>query len=388
VSAPSPSSTALTRRLTRDEDETFLAEEAARFVRENSPVERVRTLRDRRDETGWSRDLWATLAELGWTALTTAPEDGGAGLGLFGASLLLEEAGRRLMPEPLVPSFAALEVLQRCVAGSARGRLVRRIIEGEAVVALALDEPRGRWDYGAPATVAASAATGWTLRGTKSQVREGHVADVLLVSATTPDGFGLFEVPWDASGLQRERQTRIDGRGAALITLDHVEVGPRALLAKGPDARRALREGLDRATILLASEMLGGAAQAFADTLVYLKEREQFGVPIGSFQALQHRAARVFMKVEMARSAVVAAARAADDPGAPADEVARMASLAKAVVGEAYLHAAGEGIQMHGGVGVTDEYDIGLHLKRARCAEATWGDGVWHRRRWARLGGY
>ncbi len=378
----------LTLRLTRDEDEGFLAEEAARFVRENSTVERVRTLRDSRDEVGWSRDLWATLAELGWTALTTSPEDGGAGLGLFGAGLLLEEAGRRLMPEPLVPTFAALEVLDRCATGGARGRLVRRIVEGDAVVALALDEPGGRWDYEAPETVAVPDATGWTLNGVKSQVREGHVADILLVSATTPDGFGLFEVPWDAAGVTRARQTRIDGRGAAIVSLDHVEVGARALLAKGDAAAAGVRAGLDRGTILLATEMLGGAAQAFDDTLAYLKEREQFGVPIGSFQALQHRAARVFMKIEMARSAVVAAARAADEPTTDDAEVARMASLAKTVVGEAYLLAATEGIQMHGGVGVTDEYDIGLHLKRARCAEATWGDAVWHRRRWARLGAY
>jgi acyl-CoA dehydrogenase len=187
--------------------------------------------------------------------------------------------------------------------------------------------------------------------------------------------------------MERQRQTRIDGRGAALITLDDVAVSSRALLASGPSASASLRAAVDRATILLASEMLGGARQAFADTLVYLREREQFGVPIGSFQALQHRAARVFMKVEMARSAVVAAARTADEGGSEA-EVAKMASLAKTVAGEAYLLACTEGVQMHGGVGVTDEYDIGLHLKRARCAEATWGDTTWHRRRWADLAGY
>lgn len=372
--------------LTRDEDEGFLADEAARVIRENTTVERVRTLRDEQDSVGWSRELWATLSELGWTALSTSADHGGAGLGLFGATLLLEEAGRRLMPEPLIPTFAALEVLAG-VGTSATGRLTRRVLAGDAIVALALDEPRGRWKYDAPTTTATPDATGWTLEGTKSQVREGHVADVLLVSAQTPDGFGLFEVPWDAPGMERQRQTRIDGRGAALITLDDVAVSSRALLASGPSASASLRAAVDRATILLASEMLGGASQAFADTLVYLREREQFGVPIGSFQALQHRAARVFMKIEMARSAVVAAARTADEGGSET-EVAKMASLAKTVAGEAYLLACTEGVQMHGGVGVTDEYDIGLHLKRARCAEATWGDTTWHRRRWADLAGY
>ena len=373
-------------RLTRDEDEAFLAEEAARFVRENTGVERVRTLRDTKDPVGWSRELWATLAELGWTALSLPPEAGGAGLGLFGASLLLEEAGRRLMPEPLVPTFTALELLRQCPSSRTIDAMIRRVVAGDAIVATALDEPGGRWSYDAPTTSATPDAVGWTLEGTKIQVREGHVADILLVSATTPQGVGLFEVAWDSPGLIRDRQTRIDGRGAAVVRLDAVSVSRRALLT-GEDGAACIDAGVDRGRILLASEMLGGASEAFASTLAYLKTREQFGVAIGSFQALQHRAARVFMKIEMARSAVVAAARTADS-GAPRREVATMASLAKAVVGEAYLAATTEGIQMHGGVGVTDEYDIGLHLKRARCAEATWGDTTWHRRRWATLGGY
>jgi alkylation response protein AidB-like acyl-CoA dehydrogenase len=382
----------LTLRLTRDEDERFLAEEAARVVRENSPTERVRRLRDSRDPVGWSRDLWGTLADLGWLALTVSEERGGAGMGVFAGTLLTEEAGRRLMPEPLVPTMLALEVLARCASERRASRLIARIVSGDAVVAVALDEPKGRWNYETPTTIARRDEGRWTLDGRKIQVHEGHLADTLIVPAATERGVGLFEVEWDASGLRRTRQTRIDGRGAALIDLEAVSVGPQALLDPGDgdplDAGPRLRAALDRATILLAAEMLGGACEAFALTLAYLKERKQFGVPIGSFQALQHRAARVFMSLEMTRSAVVAAARTADAPESSGDEVAKMASLAKAVAGDAYMHAAAEGVQMHGGVGVTDEYDIGLHLKRARCAQATWGDTTWHRRRWARLSGY
>ena len=171
-----------------------------------------------------------------------------------------------------------------------------------------------------------------------------------------------------------------------MIHLDGAEVERSARLCA--DVTTVLPAALDRARILLAAEALGGASQAFADTLDYIKEREQFGVAIGSFQALQHRAARVFMRVEMARSAVLAAARTADAADATDEDVARMASLAKTVAADAYRSAAEEGVQMHGGVGVTDEYDIGLHLKRALCVEATWGDAAWHRRRWAGLAGY
>jgi alkylation response protein AidB-like acyl-CoA dehydrogenase len=337
--------------------------------------------------------LWGTLAELGWLALTVSEERGGTGMGVFAGALLTEEAGRRLMPEPLLPTMLALEVLARCASSRRADRLTARIVSGDAVVAIALDEPGGRWGYETPTTTARRDEGRWTLDGRKVQVREGHVADTLIIPAATPEGgVGLFEVDWDAAGLHRTRQTRIDGRGAALVDLEAVSVGPQALLDPEDgdplDAAPRLRAALDRATILLAAEMLGGASEAFAMTLGYLKEREQFGVPIGSFQALQHRAARVFMKLEMTRSAVVAAARTADSQQASDAEVAKMASLAKAVAGEAYLHTSTEGVQMHGGVGVTDEYDIGLHLKRARCAEATWGDTTWHRRRWARLSGY
>lgn len=373
-------------RLTRDEDETFLADEAARWVKANASVDRVRALRDRGDATGWSRELWGTLCELGWSALTTAEDAGGAGLGVFGGALLLEEAGRRLMPEPLLPTFAALEILARCPAGAVRDAIVRDALEGDRVVGLGLEEPGGRGDAERVRCVAEGSSTGWLLDGAKAQALEGHVADVLLVTARTGDAVGLFAVPWDTPGLRRERQTRIDGRGAALIHLDGAEVERSACLCA--DVADILQPALDRARILLAAEALGGAAQAFADTLDYIKGREQFGVAIGSFQALQHRAARVFMRVEMARSAVLAAARTADAPDAAPVDVARMASLAKTVAGDAYRLAAEEGIQMHGGVGVTDEYDIGFHLKRALCIEATWGDAAWHRRRWAALAGY
>ena len=182
-----------------------------------------------------------------------------------------------------------------------------------------------------------------------------------------------------------ERQTRIDGRNAAIVRLDSVLVEKTDLLGPLHEGAPLLERTLERAAIGLAAEMLGAASRAFEITLEYLKNRRQFGVPIGSFQALQHRAARLFIELELARSALLAAARAVDS--AP-DEVPLLSALAKACCSDVFVHAANEGVQMHGGIGMTDEHDIGLYLKRARAADATFGDAAWHRARWAALKGY
>jgi acyl-CoA dehydrogenase len=259
------------------------------------------------------------------------------------------------------------------------------------VLALAQQEAGSRYDLAAVETRAERAGAGFRLRGEKIQVLDGHVADALVVAARTAGGpretkgITLFLVPRDAAGLAITRQSRVDGRNAALVRLDGVSVGADAVLGAVDEGHAPLAGAVDRATVGLSAEMLGGMQQAFAMTLDHLKHRVQFGVPIGSFQALKHRAANVFIELELARSAVMAAARAVDAGDA---DLARLVSLAKARCSDAYVLAGNEGVQMFGGVGMTDEYDIGFYMKRGRAAELTFGDAAFHRARWASLSGY
>jgi alkylation response protein AidB-like acyl-CoA dehydrogenase len=266
-----------------------------------------------------------------------------------------------------------------------------RVCKGDAILALAQQEARSRFELAAVETCAERAGNGFRIRGEKIQVLDGHVADAFVVVARTSggprdaQGLTLLLVPKGARGLEVTRQSRVDGRNAALVKLDGVEVGADAVVGAPDGGHALLARVIDRATVGLAAEMLGGMEQAFALTVDHLKHRQQFGVPIGSFQALKHRAANVYIELELVKSAVMAAARAvdADDP-----ELPKLVSLAKARASDAYVLATNEGVQMFGGVGMTDEYDIGFYMKRARAAELTFGDAAFHRARWASLSGY
>jgi acyl-CoA dehydrogenase len=378
--------------LVRTEDQELIAKTAADFVKEKSPIARVRQLRDANDPVGFSRELWKEMAELGWIGIPFPEALGGAGLGFADLVVVLEELGRSLAPEPFLSTvlLAGQALLLSGDAAKAKEWLPR-VCKGEAILALAQQEARSRFDLAAVETRAERTGKGYRIRGEKVQVLDGHVADAFVVVARTAggprdaDGIGLFLVPKGAAGLTVTRQSRVDGRNAALVKLDGVEVGADAALG-APDAGHALlARVVDRATVGLSAEMLGGMQQAFALTLDHLKHRHQFGVPIGSFQALKHRAANVYIELELAKSAVMAAARAVD---ADAPDLPRLVSLAKARCSDAYVLAANEGVQMFGGVGMTDEYDIGFYLKRARAAELSFGDAAFHRARWATLSGY
>jgi acyl-CoA dehydrogenase len=264
-------------------------------------------------------------------------------------------------------------------------------VAGEALLALAFQERRSRYELRRVATRAERSGGAFRLEGEKLQVLDGHVADALVVAARSSgaegdaEGITLFLVERGAPGLETVRQSRVDARNAALVRLAGVRVGPEAVvgeLARGGDLLEAV---VDRATVGLCAEMLGSMGEAFDRTLAYLKARQQFGVPIGSFQALKHRAAQMFIEVELARSAVMAAARSVDAGDA---EAQRLVSLAKARCSDAGLLVGNEAVQMHGGIGMTDEHDIGFYLKRARVAAQTFGDAEHHRERWARLAGY
>ena len=379
-------------QLVLSEDQELIAKTAADFMAEKSPIARVRALRDSHDATGFSRELWKEMAGLGWVGIPLPEVHGGADLGLAELCVVMEELGRSLAPEPFLSSvLLGAGALQQAGSEAQQAAWLPGIAKGEKLLALAYQEPRSRYDLCRVATSAATSGDGYVLEGEKIQVLDGHVADALLVSARTAGGEGdaagitLFLVPHEAKGLEIVRQSRVDGRNAAMVRLSGVSVGQGAVVGEVGAAGALLLSIVDRATVGLCAEMLGAMRQAFELTLTHLKERKQFDVPIGSFQALKHRAADLFVEIELGKSVVMAAARAAD-AGDP--ELPRLVSLAKARLSEGFLKLAHEGVQIFGGVGMTDEYDIGFYLKRARAAEQTFGDAAFHRDRWARLSGY
>jgi len=346
----------------------------------------MRALRDADDPVGYTPKLWKQMAELGWLGIPYPEAVGGAGMGFADLAIVLEALGRRLAPEPFLSSvLLGGQALLLAGSGEQQSRWLAPMIEGEKTLAVAYQEARSRYEVNAIDARAEKTGAGFALHGEKVHVLDGHTADALVVSARTTGGVSLFLVPGDAPGLTRERQVRLDSRGAAVVRLHGVEVDEDALLGAEGQGGAVLEQVVDRATVGLCADMLGGMSEAFDLTLAYLKEREQFGVKIGSFQGLKHRAARLFIEVELSRSAVMAAARAVDED---AEDLAKLVSLAKARCSDAFVLAGNEGVQMFGGVGMTDEYDIGLYLKRARAAELTFGDAAWHRDRWARLSGY
>ena len=380
--------------LVLSEEQELLQHTAREFVAGRSSLKRIRTLRDTADPDGFSRALWHEMARLGWTGIVLPEEHGGLGLGYRDLMVVMEEMGRGLMPEPML-STVLLGANAILLGGTdvQRREHLPAVAAGERLLALAWQEPGSRYDPHHVETRAERAGGGWRLRGEKIQVLDGAAADRLVVSARTAggardvEGITLFVVRPDAPGVALERQVRVDDRGAALLHLADARVEPDAVLGQVGRGGPLLARVLDRATVGLTAEMLGSMSAAFEMTIDYLKTRVQFGVPIGSFQALKHRAARMFVELELARSAVMHAHRVLDE-GRDDAAVARAASIAKARCSDAFLLIGNEGVQMHGGIGMTDEHDIGFFLKRARVAQLTLGDAAWHRDRMARLDGY
>ena len=373
------------------EEQQLLQSTAADFARQSLPVSRLRALRETGD--GFSRDLWREMGNLGWPGMLLPEEYGGLGLGYADAVVVLEELGKALAPEPF-PSTVLLAGNAVLLGGSAaqKQEILPRVASGEAVLAFAHHEPRARHRMHHVATRAAAQSDGsFTISGVKDVVLDGAAAERLVVSARTSganddrDGISLFLVDPHAPGVTVTRQQLVDHRSAALVRLDGVKVPADAqvgTLGKGADVIDAT---LDRATVGLCAEMLGGMVRAAEMTFAYLKERKQFGVVIGTFQALKHRAARMFIEIELGRSVVMAAARALDEG---ARDTAMLVSVAKARLSEGYVLVASEAVQMHGGIGMTDEHDVGFYLKRARAAEILLGDAPYHRDRYAKLQSY
>ncbi len=379
-------------QLVLTEDQELLAKTVADFAEDRSPVSRVRSLRDDGDPDGFSRSLWREMAELGWVGIPFPESVGGADLGLAELALVLEGLGRKLAPEPFL-SGVLLGGQALLLGGSPaqQEKWLPKLVEGEWWVTLAYQERSSRYDLRTVATRAEAAGAGWRLNGEKIQVLDAHSADLIVVAARTAGeerdaaGITLFAIPRDAAGLRLEPQRRVDSRSAALVCLDGVAASADDIIGTEGEGGDLLERVVDRATVGLCAEMLGAMSEAFERTLTYLRQREQFGVPIGSFQALKHRAAEQFIEIELCRSAVMAAARAVD---AGQNDAPKLVSLAKARCSDTAILVANESVQMHGGIGMSDEHEIGFYLKRARAAELTFGDAAFHRDRWARLSGY
>jgi len=366
-----------------NDEQKMLSKTAHALIRERAPAARLRKYRDSRDSTdepGFSRALWTEMGDLGWLGLQIPERYDGLGLGFFDLCVVLEQSGRELMPEPFISTLLlGTQALLLGGSDAQKAELLPGVVSGETLLALSYE------DSGLPVR-ATPQSDGFVLNGEKTQVLDGHVADRIIVSAVDADGVpSLFIVDPSASGVTITRQFRVDGLGSAIVSLEGVSVGNDAVVGRQGEGTSLVRRVLDRTSIGVAAQMLGASEQAFDDTLAYIKEREQFGVPIGSFQALQHRAVSVFTDIALSRSAVLAGARAVDESP---DDVPRSAALAAALASEAFLHAAKEAIQMHGGIGVTDEHDIGFYIKRAHAAHIAFGKPAQQRQRWAELHGY
>ncbi|AXJ96735.1 MULTISPECIES: acyl-CoA dehydrogenase family protein [unclassified Sphingomonas] len=370
-----------------NDEQTMLRDTAKDFVAEHAPVSHLRALRDANDPTGFSRDLWKQFAEMGFTGILVDEAHGGLGLGHVEAGVVLEEIGRNLSPSPfLTTAVAAVEALK----GSAQADAwLPRIVAGEAIAALAIDEgPKHR---SAVAMTAERAGNGFRLSGAKQFVAHGHVADLLIVAARTaggPDdaeGVTLFAVPRDAAGLTATPERLTDASLAARLRFDGVMVDADAVIGEVDAGRTPLDRLLRAGRTGAAAEMIGVGGGAMDMTVGYLRERKQFGVPIGSFQALQHRAAHLYSEMEVARAAVLKAQQLLDAGSHAADEAV---SVAKAMTGMATTLSVQEAVQMHGGIGMTDEYDVGFYMKRARVLAEMFGDVGFHADRLARNAGY
>ncbi len=373
------------------EEQSMLRDAARSWTQEKSPVAAFRKVRDAAMPLGYDPAAFAEMAQMGWAGVIIPEEYGGSNFGYLSLGLILEETGRTLTASPiLATALAAASAIILAGTDTQKQARLPKIASGELVATLAVDEGA----HHAPHRIALAArreGDGFVLSGDKTFVLEGMAAGLLVVAARTSDAAGdtagltLFLVPADAKGVSRKALKLADSRGAASVSFDQVRVGAEAVLGEVDGGWPLLEKVLDRARAGLSAEMLGAAVQAFETTLDYLKTRVQFGQVIGAFQALQHRAAKMFTDLELARSCVEAALAAID---ADSPQVPELVSLAKAKVGDTLHLVSNEMVQMHGGIGMTDAHDAGLYLKRARAAETAFGGQSYHRDRYARIQGY
>ncbi len=356
-------------------DQQLLKNSARAFLDERMKPATVRLLWD--DPRGESDTLWKEIAQLGWLGLSLPEPYGGSGLGMVETAILLDEMGRAAYPGPYWPTVLAATAIELGGTEAQKKRWLSAVVTGDARATLALLDAELDWRPEATQTRAEKTAKGWALSGRKQFVPWAHVANVLLVPAKAPEGLTLFLVDPAAAGLTLEPAPVMDlATRLTNITLDKTPAAADAVLGAPGQAGSLLAALLRRGAVGAAAEMLGASRRCLDMAVDYAKVREQFGQPIGSFQAIRHKCAEMLLEVENSHAAVYYAAWALD---AKAEDQELAASVAKAYVGDASRRVCGEAIQVHGGIGFTWEYDLHLYFKRAKALEPMYGDADYHR---------
>lgn len=371
--------------LVLNQEQLMLKDSVRDFLKSRAPVSHLRNLRDSASTEGFSRELWSEMTEMGWPAILVPEQYGGLEYGYTGMGIVLEECGRTLTPSPLLcTAMMGAAAIVRAGSDQQREAILPGIASGERLLALACDESTRHAPHKLETEARRDGAT-YRISGRKTAVADGHIADTFIVSTRIGEDLSLFLVPADAMGVTVEPYPVLDTHFAANVTFDRVAVRQQDLLGSLNSGHIILDYILDVGRAGASAELLGVAQEAFERTIQYLKERKQFGVPIGSFQALQHRAAHLFAEIEMCKSLVIKALQTLDEQD---DSDAELVSLTKSKLCETAHLATTEAIQMHGGIGMTDEFDIGFFLKRCRILENLYGDNYYHLDRFARLRGY
>ncbi|MDP3677075.1 MAG: acyl-CoA dehydrogenase family protein [Novosphingobium sp.] len=378
------------------DDQAMLAETVTGFIADEGAIKKqLRRWRDENCQDGFGHDLWRRFAEMGLTGMLVAEADGGLGMGHTEAGIVLEQIGRNLTPSPFLTTSVMATTALAGGSDDVRGRWLPGIVAGQTVAAMAIDEG-AKHRPERIACRAEKAGNGFRLSGAKDFVVHGASADVLIVAARTSGaddddaGITLFAVPKDASGVSHDNVRLVDSSMASHVKFDAVELDGGAVIGDVDGGRELLGRVLAAGRAGAAAEQAGVAGGAMDMTVDYLKQRKQFGKLIGEFQALQHRAAHLYSELEIARAAVIKAQQLLDanDEGAISQRAQIMVSVAKAKAGKVAGLAVREGVQMHGGIGMTDEYDIGLYMKRDRALAEFMGDAFYHTQRVAELSGY
>ena len=374
-----------------NEEQQSLKDIAKEFLQKNAPVTHFREIRDTENELGYDEKLWKDMVDLGWSGILVPEEYGGFDFGMVGMGSIFEEMGKMLTPSPLFATgVLGASLITLGGSNSQKQNYLPQIVDGSITTALAVEESN-RHSLSQINTQAIKEGADYKITGDKTFVIDGHSASLLIVAARTGgkegdlSGITLFLIDPQSTGVTITKTSMVDSRNSANISFDGVIVSSESILGEENSGSGILEQVVDRAQVAISAEMLGNASQAFDLTLAYLKERKQFGSLIGTFQALQHRAAEMYSELELTKSSVIAACVAVDENS---NDLTRMASLAKFKAGETNHLVTNEAVQMHGGVGVTDEYDVGLYLKRARVTEHIFGNAEYHLDRYASLSEY
>ena len=376
--------------LVLNEEQIFLKDSAKKFAIEKTPTTHFREVRDNELEDCYDEKIWQEMVSLGWSGILVPEEYGGSNFGVAGISSILEELGRTLTPSPLFSTAVVGVSLIKHANDDVKKEILPKVVSEGLRICFALEESNHHDPLKTSCKAKKNGKT-YKISGEKTFVIDGGFSDKIIIACRTSgeegskEGLSLFILDSGSEGLTVMSTKMVDSRNAANMKFDNVTVSEEMLIGEEGNAYEIIDSVLDISRAAISAEMLGSALQAYEITLDYLKEREQFGSKIGSFQALQHRAAVMFSELELCKSCVIESITSFDEGG---NDSERLASLSKAKIGEVFHLVSNESVQMHGGIGVTDEYDIGLYLKRARVAEQIFGNSDFHKNRYAELTGY